>query len=123
MLQIESQMVSGKTVEDSSSIIKTLLKEGIIPLGILVLGFIVIYFLFFLTRYGKRSESSKLKIINNAIYILEAIKDEDMVEIPETRVFEVEVDNLVDQPSEPRKYSVKVKESLEDAIELLDEKN
>lgn len=114
MLQIESQILSGKNGGDNSSIINTILEESI-PLGMLVLGFIIIYFLIYLTRVGKRSEPSKLKIVNNVIYILEAIK-EDMVPVPETKKFEVEVDNVVDQVSEPIKYSVNVNEILEDGI-------
>lgn len=111
MLQIQSQMISGKTVEDDFSIIKILFEKRIAPLSILIFGCIVFYFCNFLIRHGKRSESSKLKIVNNAIYILEAIK-EDMVEVPEN--FDVEVKNLIGEKVESRRYSVKVRESLED---------
>ena len=113
MLQIQSQMISGKAVEDDFSIIEILLQKRLLPLNILVLGSLVIYFSIFLIRYGNKSESSKLKTLNNAIYILEAIK-EDMVEVPEIKKFDIEVDSIGNKVSEPRKYSFKVKESLED---------
>ncbi len=54
---------------------------------------------------------NKIKSVNHAIFTLEAIK-ENLVEVPEN--FDVEVKKLTGEKAEPRKYSVKVKESLED---------
>ena len=68
---------------------------------------------------SKRNYYGKLETVSNAIYILESIKediDKNPIEIPETRKFEVEVDNLEDQASEPRKYSINVNEILENEI-------
>lgn len=56
---------------------------------------------------------NRIKSVNNVIFTLEAIK-ENLVEVPETRNFEVAVDSLIGEKSETRKYSVKVRESLED---------
>lgn len=75
----------------------------------------VIYILYCFMRVSKRSFSNKLKTINHAVFTLEAI-EENLVEVPEIKKFELEVDNLEDQASEPRKYSINVNEILEDEI-------
>lgn len=49
--------------------------------------------LFSVIRTGKRSKTNRLKVVNNVVYILEAIK-ENLVEVPEN--FDVEVKNLID---------------------------
>ncbi len=74
-------------------------------------------FLYFIDIVNKKSGFNKLKTLNYTILTLESIRDDiynNPIEIPETREFEVKVDNVVGQISEPRKYFVKVKESLED---------
>lgn len=63
---------------------------------------------------------------NKSDGILESKNEEinkNPTEIPKTKEFYMEANNVADQVSEPRKYSDKVNESLEDAVELLDENN
>ena len=74
----------------------------------------LVYFIFLVIRSCKKSEVHKLIVFNNAIYVLEAIK-EDMVKVHGT-TYEVNVDNYVGEKSEPRKYLVDVDEILEDKI-------
>lgn len=89
-------------------------EEGFLKSAIIIfLGYTFIKYAMLIVITGNKSDSKKLVCVNKIIYTLESIKD-NLVEVPETKKFEVEVDNVVDQVSEPRKYSVKVKESLED---------
>ncbi|MFR8506142.1 MAG: hypothetical protein ACLVCA_03705 [Peptoniphilus sp.] len=63
---------------------------------------------------------------NNSDGILESKNEyinKNPIEFPETKELDIEVDNVADQVSEPRSNSLKANENLEDAIELLDEKN
>lgn len=69
-----------------------------------------IFMLYIIDRVPRKTKFNKLKTIDNVIYTLEAIK-ENLVEVPE--IFDVEVKNLIDEKAEPRRYSVKVRESLE----------
>lgn len=78
-----------------------------VVLTILVLG------LYFYYRVRENSDFNKLKYINNAIYILEAI-EQNLVEVHGTRKFDIEIDNVVDQASEPKKYSFKIDEINEE---------
>lgn len=80
----------------------------------ILLGAAAFYIILYFLRVSKRSGLNKLKTINHVIFTLEAIK-ENLVEVPVTR-FEVVVDNLIGEISEPRKYSVNVSEILEDKI-------
>lgn len=93
--------------------IATSLESEHIPDGIALAIFIILLVLIALIfgtymnlRENKESDFNKLKVVNNAIHILEAIK-EDMVEVPE--IFDVEVKNLNGEKAEPRRYSVKVR--------------
>lgn len=84
---------------------------------ILIISVIVVSFLSF--RNGRKSKRNKLKTLNDAIYILEAIRDDiynDPIKVSGTRKFDIEIDNVVDQASEPRKYSFKIDEILEEKI-------
>lgn len=72
----------------------------------------LIFGAYLIFRENKESDFNKSKVVNNAIHILETIK-ENMVEVPQTWNFDVEVDNLIGQVSKSRKYSIKVTESLE----------
>lgn len=112
------------TTEISNKLSRTSGNILVIISVIFIISVIVVSFLSF--RNGRKSKKNKLKTLNNAIYNLEAIRDDiynDPIKVPEIKKFEVKVDNVPSQVSEPRKYFVRVKESLEDAIELLDEKN
>lgn len=82
----------------------------------IVFGIVIYFYIKYVERLSC-FKSSKIDVVNKGIYILESIRDDiynNPIKVSETREFEVEVDNLVDQVSEPRKYSVKVKKSLED---------
>ena len=70
-----------------------------------------LYIFLYYMAVGKNFGLNKLKTINHVIFTLEAI-EENLVEVPEN--FDVEVKNLSDEKVESRRYSVKVKESLED---------
>lgn len=79
-----------------------------------VFYFALVYY--FIKWRVEAAPTTKLKTVNNAIHILEVLKDEMVEEnkIPDTRDFEVNVDSLIGEKPEHRKYSVKVREILED---------
>lgn len=66
-------------------------------------------------RENKNSDFNKLKVLNNAIHVLEALKEEivDENKILETKKFNLEVSDA-EKGIDPNIYSVKVRESLED---------
>ncbi|MDU4045335.1 MAG: hypothetical protein E7H35_00235 [Peptoniphilus harei] len=66
--------------------------------------------LFSVIRTGKRSNTNRLKVVNNVIYILESIK-ENLVEVPDTKEYSIEVSNS-EEGIEPSIYSIHVKEIL-----------
>lgn len=91
-------------------------KNGLILL-VFIFVIVLIITLISLFRTSKKSNSNKLKTVDNAIHILEALKDEMVKENKiHGTTYEVNVDNLVDEKSEPRKYLVEVNEILEDEI-------
>lgn len=77
----------------------------------------LIYCIFLFVRVCKKSESHKLTVVNNAIYILEAIK-EDMVEVSEDKAYKLVTKRLInekpDECLDPNIYYVMFMESLED---------
>lgn len=75
---------------------------------VLLASFLFVFFKRAIVAY----RTKKLTSLNNAIYILEAIK-EDMLEVTGTR-YKVVVDNLIGEKSEPRKYLVNISEILDD---------
>lgn len=83
-------------------------------IGALLIALLASFLVVFFRRAIKAYKSKKLTSLNNAIYILEAI-EEDMVKVNGT-TYEVNVDNLVGEKSEPRKYFVNVSEILEEKI-------
>lgn len=90
-----------------------LIVNGMINMGMLL----ILLFGLYKINTSKKNFYGKLETVSNAIYILESIRDDiynNPIKVPEIKKFEVEVDNVVGQISEPRKYFVKVKESLED---------
>ena len=81
--------------------------------------FIPVIFIILIKWIGEAIPTNKINSLNNAIYILESIKEDiekNPIEIPDTKKFDIEIDNLEDQSSEPRKYSINVNEILEDKI-------
>lgn len=99
--------------------IATSLKSERLSDGIALVIFIILLVLiglifgaYLIFRENKESDFNKLKVVNNAIHILEDIK-EDMVEVPETWNIDVEVVNSIGEKTGSRKYSIKVTESLE----------
>lgn len=105
------------SVERTVSILKIILY--------IITGIVIYVYLKYFERLSC-FKSIKIDVVNNGIYILESIRDDiynNPIQVPKTREFDIEVDNVVGQVSEPRNYSVKVKESLEDRIKLLAEKN
>lgn len=80
-----------------------------------IVYWVIVYYLF--KWKVSSTPTSKIKTLNNSIYILEALK-EDMYnageKVPDTRNFEVNVDNLIGEKPEPRKYFVSVTEIKED---------
>lgn len=93
-------------------------EKQIICLNFLIFLLIIITcFFYWHYRERKKSDFNKLKTINNVIYILEALKDEMVKENKiHGTTYEVNVDNLVGEKSESRKYLVDVNEILEDEI-------
>lgn len=81
--------------------------------------FVGVIFWFLIKWFSEAIPTNKIRSLNNAIYIIESIKediDKNPIAIPETRKFDIEVYNAVDQVSEPIKYSINVNEILEDGI-------
>lgn len=96
------------TGQDSGFIVR-----NIIFLILIIILIVLFYSPVVVSIFLRNSKHNKLKVINHAIYILEAIK-EDIVEVPETRNFDVNVDYLIDKKSETRDYAIKVTEILDD---------
>lgn len=102
---LASDFISEKTYTNMSIIV------GEIAIGLIVYIFIRFVILKIDLKF------KKYQTVSYIIYNLEFKKEEidkNPIEVPEIKKFEVEVDNLIGQVSEPRKYFVKVKESLED---------
>lgn len=79
----------------------------------------IVLFSSYLIKINKNSKLNKQRTINNIVIILESIRDDiynDPIKVPGTRKFDIEIDNVVDQASEPRKYSFKIDEILGDEI-------
>lgn len=114
-LDIEKFIVSGITIY--VAIITIVISEAH-ELGAWILLVLVILFSFlYIRRTSTKSDLNKLKIINNGIFILEALKDEmvDENKILDKKIVDSknpEVSNEY-KDIEPNIYSVKVKESLE----------
>lgn len=71
--------------------------------------------IFYAIETGKKSNSNKIKTVNNAIHILEALKDEMVKENKiHGTTYEVNVDDLVGEKSGHSKYFVNVSKILED---------
>ncbi len=67
-------------------------------------------------KIKRNSKFNNLKVINSIIYILENIKEDiyaNPIEVYECRNSEVEVVNSIREKTEPRRYSIKVTEILE----------
>lgn len=103
----------------SNVMLSTPFEDLLIVIEIIILYTLLRYVILLMTT-GRYSDSSRKVTVNKIIHTLEAIK-ENLIEVHQTREFDIVTDNLIGQVSEPRKYFVRVKESLEDAIELLDE--
>lgn len=116
-LDIEKFIVSGITI--CVAVITIVISEAN-ELGALILLLLVILFvILYIRRTNKKSDLNKLKIINNGIFILEALKDEMVKEnkILDTKNLEDNVDNLDGEKSESRKYLISVYEINEATIE------
>lgn len=96
--------------KESLSNIQICLIFIIYVLIVIIIANMIYYFI----RNRKNSKYNKLMTINNAIHILEALKDEmvDENKILENKDFNLVVNN-VEGDIEPYIYSVKVRESLE----------
>lgn len=93
---------------------------SLIILTLFAIGLFVSYFI----KINESSKLNKQRTINNIVIILESIRDDiynDPIKVPGTRKFDIEIDNVVDQASEPKKYSFKIDEILDD--EINEEKN
>ena len=79
---------------------------------IIIISMILLYL-----RKNKGSVYNKLKTINHVIFTLEFI-EENLVEIPDSKVFELELKSNINQKSDEcidsKKYILKYAESLED---------
>lgn len=124
-LDIEKFIVSGITI--FVAVITIVISEAH-ELGAWILLLLVILFvILYIRRTNKKSDLNKLKIINNGIFILEALKDEMVKEnkISDTRNFEDNGDNLVAEKSEPSNYLNSDNDILYDEINegTLEDKN
>lgn len=84
-----------------------LILNGMINMGMLLFLMFGLYKI----NTSKKNFYGKLETVSNAIYILESIRDDiynNPIKDPETRESDIEIDSIVDQVSEPSKYSTNV---------------
>lgn len=93
------------------------LSETNFPIVLLSVLILVLDYLYMRFRSCKSSQYSKLRTINDVVHTLEAIK-ENLVAIPDSKEFEIEVKSKISQKSDEcmdsKKYILKFAESLED---------